>query len=239
MTDSLYLRSQAYQQIRQRLVEGVYAQGSRISDYVLSRELGISRAPIRESLNQLVAEGFLKQKPGLGTFIHTPSRKEIVDLYQLRQWVELSAFTEAIDQLNPTDIKLLEDSCQEIRQLADELTESGETLTPGNSFKRLNEADALFHMTVLRRTGNKLAIKVLRDYRVLEQLWSFYMRPHNAKTVHAICDEHEAILAGLKTRDLNQCSQALSHHLESAEQSSLDIYDSQLEGPESDDFLLT
>ena len=233
------LRVKAYQEIRGRLVEGSYQQGSKVSDFTLARELEISRAPIREALNQLVSEGFLVQRPGLGTFVHTPSRKEIGDLFQLREWIELAALPDALKRINSADLDRLEQSCHEIRKLAVNLSRSGKTLSSGEEFRKLNESDALFHLTVLRATGNDLAAKMLRDNRILEQLWSFYVRTHDGEKIHSICDEHESILEAVQSRNLRQCRKALRHHLKVAKESALEKFDSLAAATAQDHFSLT
>ena len=62
MTDSSNTAGQkenAYRIIRRRMLAGPLRPGNRISQLALSRELGISRTPIREAIGQLVDEGLV------------------------------------------------------------------------------------------------------------------------------------------------------------------------------------
>jgi len=221
------LQTKAYRAIRERLLSGLDGQGSRISDFALSRELGISRAPIREALNRLVSERLLSQKAGLGIFVPSPTRREIEDLYQVRQWLEVSALEAGGAFLGPCEFEELERSCGVIREMAAELEESGTVLQRGKPFRRLNQADADFHLTILRATRNDLVLDLMRSHRVLEQLWSFYLRPQTAEVLHAICDEHQRVLDALREGDLLQGCEELRNHLRCARDTTLKVFDQQ------------
>lgn len=68
--------------------------------------------------------------------------EEIVDLYQLREWIELAALPGAMKNLGPADIGKLEQSCCEIRRLGGELSDTKETFPQVSCFKKeFNEAD--------------------------------------------------------------------------------------------------
>jgi len=221
------LQTKAYRAIRERLLSGLDEQGARISDFALSRELGISRAPIREAMNRLVSERLLSQKAGLGVFVPSPSRQEMEDLYQVRQWLEVSALEAGGAFLGPREFQELERSCGVIRKMAVELEESGAVLQRGKPFRRLNQADADFHLTILRATRNGLVLDLLRSHRVLEQLWSFYLRPQTAEILHTTCDEHQRILDALREGDLPRACEALKNHLRCARDATLKVFDQQ------------
>jgi Bacterial regulatory proteins, gntR family len=50
----------AYQALRDAIFSGEFAQGTRLKQDELARRLGVSRAPIRDALNRLEAEGLVK-----------------------------------------------------------------------------------------------------------------------------------------------------------------------------------
>jgi len=56
--------------IRNKIFSGEYSENERIpSEPLLAKELGISRATLREALKQLESEGILLRKHGVGTFV--------------------------------------------------------------------------------------------------------------------------------------------------------------------------
>jgi DNA-binding GntR family transcriptional regulator len=88
-TRDLSIREKAYLHIQQQIANGNLAAGSGISELSLAKELGSSRSPIREAMNQLAAEGLLEQNSGGGMQVARLKRNDIVELYDLREALEL------------------------------------------------------------------------------------------------------------------------------------------------------
>jgi len=65
------LHEQLYRQIRDELKSGKFSEGSsRLpSSRVLATDRGVSRSTVRLALSKLHAEGYLRSKPGSGTFV--------------------------------------------------------------------------------------------------------------------------------------------------------------------------
>jgi DNA-binding GntR family transcriptional regulator len=82
------LQSRVAAQIREGIVTGDYAAGTGLSEVTLSGELGVSRTPVREALKQLATEGLVEIVPRVGTFVATPTRRDINELYGLKEIFE-------------------------------------------------------------------------------------------------------------------------------------------------------
>jgi DNA-binding GntR family transcriptional regulator len=82
------LQSRVAAQIREGIVTGDYAAGAGLSEVTLSSELGVSRTPVREALKQLATEGLVKIVPRVGTFVATPTRRDVTELYGLKEIFE-------------------------------------------------------------------------------------------------------------------------------------------------------
>ncbi|UTR10811.1 GntR family transcriptional regulator [Evansella sp. LMS18] len=66
----LYL--QVIDKIKEDIDKGIYEAGERLpSEFQLSRQLGVSRATLREALRMLEDENIIIRKHGVGTFINT------------------------------------------------------------------------------------------------------------------------------------------------------------------------
>ncbi|WP_240045296.1 GntR family transcriptional regulator [Streptomyces sp. L-9-10] len=55
--------------LREQIVSGAFASGSRMIEPRLGARLGISRGPVREALQRLVQEGLLVNIPNRGVFV--------------------------------------------------------------------------------------------------------------------------------------------------------------------------
>lgn len=77
------LTEQAYQTAKQRLLDGVYKAGSRISVEDMVAELGISRQPVMDALKRLSAEGYLEIIPQVGVRVVVPARQDVRDFFRV------------------------------------------------------------------------------------------------------------------------------------------------------------
>jgi DNA-binding GntR family transcriptional regulator len=59
-----------------------------VSELALAERYKVSRTPIREALKQLQIEGLVEIVPRVGTFVRRPSRREIVELFELKEVLE-------------------------------------------------------------------------------------------------------------------------------------------------------
>lgn len=97
------------QYIYDGLRENRFRAGEKILESHLAKELGISRAPIREALADLVRTGLLEYRPQVGNFVAAPSPQEIIDSYVARGVLEGFAVAEGIDRFTEEDLLRLEE----------------------------------------------------------------------------------------------------------------------------------
>src|SRR6187455_1865260 len=81
-------KERAYNHLRSRLLAGDLPLESQVSERALSKELGMSTIPVREAVTQLIGEGLLRKQPGIGTFVAIGGRKQLEDLFELREGLE-------------------------------------------------------------------------------------------------------------------------------------------------------
>ena len=78
----------AQQRLRELILAGRLAAGSRIAELALVDLLGVSRTPIRSALMRLEQEGLLQVLPGGGYAVRTFSEREVGDAIELRGTLE-------------------------------------------------------------------------------------------------------------------------------------------------------
>ena len=83
------------QQVRDRILEGRFAPGQRLSETALAESLGISRNTLREVFRTLTREGLLTHQPNRGVFVAVPSLASIIDLYRVRRMIECQSIGRA------------------------------------------------------------------------------------------------------------------------------------------------
>jgi DNA-binding GntR family transcriptional regulator len=81
-------RARVLDQMRNAIIRGEYQPGASLSEVTLAEAYGTSRTPIREAIRQLQSEGLVDVVPRVGTFVRQPSRREVVELFQLKAVLE-------------------------------------------------------------------------------------------------------------------------------------------------------
>ncbi|WP_307851172.1 GntR family transcriptional regulator [Nocardiopsis sp. MG754419] len=81
-------RTRVVDELREAIIRGRYGPGDSLSEVVLAEIHGVSRTPIREALKQLQVEGLVEVRSRVGTFVRRPSRREVVELFQIKEMLE-------------------------------------------------------------------------------------------------------------------------------------------------------
>lgn len=77
--------------LRQRVIEGALAPGTRLSEESAGRALAVSRNTLREAFRLLVHERLLVHQFNRGVFVRVLSDEDVVDLYRIRRLLETGA----------------------------------------------------------------------------------------------------------------------------------------------------
>lgn len=78
-------------EIRRRIIAGEIPPGVNISELAIAEEFGVSRTPVREMCKQLQTEGLVEIRPRVGTYVTAPSRRDIVELFEMKELLEGAA----------------------------------------------------------------------------------------------------------------------------------------------------
>lgn len=89
--NGLSIQSRVISELRRRIISGEVAADEALSELTLAEEFGVSRTPVREAFKQLQTEGLVEIRPRVGTFVTTPSRREITELFQMKELLEGAA----------------------------------------------------------------------------------------------------------------------------------------------------
>ena len=73
-------KENAFNQIQQWIIDGTLHPGEKLNDTELAGALGVSRTPIRESLQLLEVQGFVEMFPGKATQVTEVDKESITDL---------------------------------------------------------------------------------------------------------------------------------------------------------------
>jgi DNA-binding GntR family transcriptional regulator len=84
--------------LREAILTGRYAPGTRLVQDDLAETFGMSRIPLREALRRLEGEGLVVISPNRGAIVRPLAPKDVVDLYDLRLALEALALRRAAER---------------------------------------------------------------------------------------------------------------------------------------------
>ena len=86
------LTAQAYEKIKENILNLTYPPGMPLTEAMLARELGMSRSPVRSAIQMLQTEGLLISDYYKAITVREITDKDINELYQIRELIEGAAF---------------------------------------------------------------------------------------------------------------------------------------------------
>ncbi len=144
-----------YEKIKEAILNGKLAQGSRISERILTEELGVSSSPIKRALQILQVEGLVEIRPRSGTYV-TNSFTNMDENIVIRAYLEGLAAKFAAEKAGEADIEGLKVQLDIM-----------EVLTRARNHEKIIEANSEFHLAVHRISQNQYIqqlIDVLRGF---------------------------------------------------------------------------
>ena len=106
--------------IRERIFSGAFEPGMWLVETDMARQLHTSRAPVREALAMLRAEGLAREEPGRGTYVATLDRRDIEEIYEVRAGLESVAARLIIERHDEAALAALDHALEEMRRTAEQ-----------------------------------------------------------------------------------------------------------------------
>jgi len=186
------------EEVRERIVSGVLAAGTRIDQQALAEELGVSRMPVREALRHLAAEGFVVLVSHRGAIVAQLSPDEIMELYDMRGVLQGLAARLAVPHYTEKDLK-------ELQRLL-------ETMEKTKDVRRWTKLNHDFHSRTEVPSGAKRLLSLIQR---LTQQCEPYMQI-SVQYLHAeesAVEGHRTIFHACEAGDPAALEQAVRSHL--------------------------
>ena len=191
--------------LRDDILSGRVKPGEKLNTSQLSQRLGVSRTPIRESLNRLTSIGLVENIPHRGAYVRKLSIEEIIEIYYIRAALEGIAARLATRNLKEEEIQRLLGICDEM-----------ESYLSSGDYQKILEINFQFHNTVYQAAQSpRLHSLISQYYRQSEQYRALGLELPGRYT--EICEEHRNIARALEARDMERAEYyAREHHLNTA-----------------------
>lgn len=194
--------------LRQGVLDGKFPLGRRLNEVHLSRELQVSRTPIRAALQMLAGEGLLRHTPNKGFTVREFPLSEIVDAYELR------ALAEGLAAKLAAERGLTDDMCQVLeRALADgdrALARRSNTEMQRAAYARINE---LIHSTIHEAARSDLVKEVVRLCQRVPQAAAHNVVAFDLTDVRNRHRAHHEIYDAILSREPHKAEALMRQHV--------------------------
>jgi len=184
------------------IVSGQLRPGDRVAESVIARDLGVSRAPVREAGRLLESAGLLVSHANRGFFVRTMDSEDLDSLYELRLCIEREAAARVVREARVDGI------IDKLRHQIDDMVESSKD----EQLIFQIGVDLQFHRLIVESSGNarflgvfdKLASEIQVCTALIERVFD---------EPGLVARNHYLIIDALASGDEDEARAAMDYHI--------------------------
>jgi DNA-binding FadR family transcriptional regulator len=202
------------------IVSGGYPPGTLLPpEPVLCQTFDVSRSVVREATKVLEEKGLARARQGHGTTISPPDEWNMLDPAVLDAAIRADETMQTLDAL--VDVRVALESAMagtaaqamsdaDLSELGGLLREMGGQLHDPERYLAL---DARYHDFIMRCSGNRLGLSIIRTIHPHARASSRYNPPADAESIRLAHAGHTAIYEQLSRRDPEGAAAAMRDHI--------------------------
>ncbi|MHB8747569.1 MAG: GntR family transcriptional regulator [Aggregatilineales bacterium] len=208
------LSEKAAASLRQAIKDGDLPPGTHLIEQKIAEQLGISRMPVREAVQQLISEGLVIKEPRRGAYVHPFAPQELEEVYSIRVLLErfiverdMAHWTPALSE----QLRLVVEAMIVAARLGDK--------------DAVLKLDAQFHETLWKTADHAVLLEVVSGLR--SRISRFLYEATKALKPEALNEHarlHADLLEILKSGDVAVAQNAISDHIMAAKERIRNFY---------------
>jgi DNA-binding GntR family transcriptional regulator len=190
------------QALREAILNGELAPGTRLIIDDLADQLGVSPIPVREALQQLQADGYVEIQPFLGTRVTPIEAESVIEVFSLLETIEVVSSRYACLHMTENERVTLRDSVTKM----DELVRTRDA-------EAWSQENRRFHQIICDRAGTRLLASVMT--KVLDhwdRLHRVFLKEVFADRLPDAQEEHRQILEAIEAGDADKVEGVIRKH---------------------------
>lgn len=181
---------------------GRFKAGQRLGEGPIARQLKVSKAPVKEALNQLAHLGVVERRPRSGSYVPAWSLDDYIHVVEVRTALEVLACRLACGRIAAREMERLD----ELAQKLDGRIDVADT--------RISDMEVDFHGTIADASGNPRLARMLADHRlILDCVRGSVLGELTRFPTDPAVPDHRAIVAALKAGDPGRAAHAMHEHI--------------------------
>lgn len=217
----LPLRVEVSRAIKDLIIRGELSHGHHLVEVDLAVVLGVSRIPVREALQLLSRDGWVDLRAGYGAFVHTPTAKEIEDVFSIRTVLEAEGAAQAARRVKAQEVELtsLEDLEWVLRKGVESMS--------GASNTEIVDHNVSLHRAVIDLSGNEELVDLIS---MIETKVRWYFSAIAVERAPASWQEHVDVVKAIVAGDAQEARELMAMHCENSRLGLLKLRDMATEG---------
>ncbi len=193
--------NQVHQELRQRILDGVFRPSESLTEVTLAAELGVSRATVRKALLKLESENLVLIEENKRAQVRWFSIEEVMQYLEVRELLEGFVIRQSVPFLANGDLK-------EMRAVLSEMKKC----LKAQDLMQYSQNNWRFHDVIYRVCPNRPAVEMVTAIK--NQL-----KRYNIKTMlvqgrgEDSLDEHGKILSALERHDADGAEEQMRRHI--------------------------
>jgi DNA-binding GntR family transcriptional regulator len=190
--------------LRDRITEGQFPPGSKLSEEKITQGLGISRNTLREAFRLLAHENLLVHEFNRGVFVRVLDIADVVDLFRIRRLVECVAVRE-VGEVSEADAEGLTVAVDEAEKAAEQ-----------GRWQDVGTANLRFHQALVSLMGSQRMDELMRQ-ALAELRLVFHVMDNERALYEPYIPRNRLILDRLVRGDHAGAAKLLERYLDDAE----------------------
>ena len=192
--------------ITDRIREGRYTQGQRLSEAFLSKDLSLGRNTVREALRSVAISGLVTLEPNKGARVICPDRQDISAMLQLREVIEGLAASLSAANINSNGNRV------SVARLSTEIR-ALKALPGQRAIERFFDHNESFHNTIIEAAANPYLAAALTRLNV-PALRPAYFRSMDRETFQESLQQHEDIAFAILDGNSQEAERLMRLHVQ-------------------------
>ena len=211
----LPLNEQAYQHLQKLILDNQLSYHEIYSETKLSKELGISRTPLRDAVHRLAQEGYIDIIPSKGFSLHRLNIDDVNETLQIRSALESYCTLQITKEFDTPKAQQLFSELEDLTHQIESITDTT------HSIDDFCQYDFLFHTRIIEYLDNKQFTSIFSAYMYRIRKLAELSLQHNDRMKNT-CEEHQAILNAMRSGDITHIGEITLFHMEQAKNTSLE-----------------
>lgn len=211
------LKDQAAGLLREMIVGGKIASGTKVTERDVAEWLKISRMPARDALMALERQGLIVARPG-GRFVIELSEQDIRHLYRLRITLEKLAVELAVGNATPANQEALDAKLAQMTQAI-----------AVEDISTYSASDIEMHELIWQQAGNPYLLEMLNS--MVGPIFMFIASQARRKSTSVMIEDwqeslrlHQQLVEMIRAKDVDGAVQSIAAHIQRSFELSLSVF---------------